>query len=1001
MPLCFLALVSRLRLRWPPVVLIAWCGLVAMAGGAWAQDTANPAGHRSFLTIDQWVHTTFTTKDGAPLGVRSIAQDKDGFLWFGSEEGLTRFDGVHFVRKFAELLPPTPITAIYAARDGSLWTGDRYGAVTHIARDGAVTTYAPPLLMRATVMYLSEDADGVLWAITVSGVQSFSHGTWRRYTPEADGRPKEPLFQALGDRHGRIWLITEQKAYRHDPGASRFVAATVDDAKDAMLDRPGTSWRPKDLTNDEQSDAYGALWIPTFRGVTRIHWPADKPASGEPIQEWVTREDGLTGQEAENAFADRDGAIWVTTSGGIDRFRVGKLIPITIDPAPYTAALFADRSGAIWIDSIANVPVIQYTDHAVSHPELGSRVERFAVASDGAIWSLGPEGLFRSAHGEASAVALPPDFGLLKTMRVGSNTMAVTDSGVLWMGHMGTWRLEHGTWLNQKQMPDIPGHEAPPTAMVAVGDTVWIGYAANRLAQVKEPGPKITVLGPSQGLSVGNVLALHPTQGGGVWVGGELGVQWERDGRFVTLAGVGGERFSNVSGIWERADGELWLNAVRGLFRISAEDMHAWASAPTRKVRFETFNDQEGRQGITKAYSGPSLASPDGHTIFVASARGVSRIDTQHVPRNAVAAVPMIDAINDVPMTAGEMTLPSDTRRVDIDFTAAVLDRPAEARFMVRLLNSGSDGWQETSDRRISYANLAPGSYRVDVKASNGDGVWSASAASAGFSIEPAFYQAWWFRLLCAVAIAATLWMLYLMRVQRLRILMSARSIERESIARDLHDTLLQNLHALLLRVHLASKAVTDPDARARLQKAMEVTQQAVEEGRDKVSRLRDERPPVLDFPERIQRLAAALGDGQSSRLVLDTRGDALALCAPAEEDIYAIASELLSNAFRHSGARTVTVTLDFNARYFELSVRDDGVGMPVTSGEPRDQRAGWGLVGMRERSARLAADLRTVSSPATGTSVRLRVPAHLAYWKPPGALARLKTLLRPSQGPV
>jgi signal transduction histidine kinase len=224
---------------------------------------------------------------------------------------------------------------------------------------------------------------------------------------------------------------------------------------------------------------------------------------------------------------------------------------------------------------------------------------------------------------------------------------------------------------------------------------------------------------------------------------------------------------------------------------------------------------------------------------------------------------------------------------------------------------------------------------------------------------------------------------------------MSARSIERESIARDLHDTLLQNLHALLLRVHLASKAVSDPDARSKLQKAMEVTQLAVEEGRDKVSRLRDERAPVHDFPERIRQLAAALGDGQSSRLVLDTRGTLHALCAPAEEDIYAIASELLSNAFRHSNALTVTVTLDFDARYFELSVRDDGVGMPVDSGEPQDQRSGWGLVGMRERAGRLAADLRTSSAPGKGTFVRLRVPAHLAYWKPPGILARLRAWLR------
>jgi signal transduction histidine kinase/ligand-binding sensor domain-containing protein len=989
MPLNVQALANRSRFVWRVVVLFAVGCLVTTGSIA-----------RPFLSLDQWAHTTFTTKDGAPLGVRAIAQDRDGFLWFGSEEGLTRFDGVRFVRMFADQLPATPITALYAASDGSLWTGDRYGSVTHIAQDGAVTTYAPPTLLRATVMYLSQTRDGTLWVITVSGAQSFRDGTWRRYTPEADGTPKEPLFQVFGDRHQRIWLLTEQEAYRHDPGAARFVPDTLEAAKDAMLDRPGTSWRPTDLTSDEQVDAEGALWIPTFRGLVRLHWPVDTPAAEAPIEEWVKREDGLTGQEAENAFVDRDGAIWVTTSGGIDRFRVGKLVPLALHPAAYTPSILADATGGLWIDSLSDMPVVRYEEAAEPHREasrrdLGSRVQRLAVATDGAVWGLGPEGLARVYRGAATAVPLPPDFALLKSMRVGSNTMAVTDGGVLWLGYMGSWRLDHGAWLSQKQIPGLPGHEAPPTAMAAKGDTVWIGYTSNRLARVNEPGMTVSVLGQADGLAVGNVLSLHPTSADSVWVGGELGVQRLNHGRFATLTGAGGERFSNVSGIWQRADGELWLNAVRGLYRVSADEMRAWSTSPTTRVRFERFDDQDGRQGITKAYSGPTLASTDGHTLYVASARGVSRIDTLRVARNDVPPTPVIDAINEVPVSAQALLLPGTTRRVDIDFTAAVLDRPGEARFMLRLLDSGSDAWQETSDRRISYANLAPGSYRFEVKAANGDGVWSTTVASAGFSIAPAFYQTWWFRLLGGVVAAALLWLLYRIRVRSLRILMSARSIERESIARDLHDTLLQNLHALLLRVHLASKAVSDPDARSKLQKAMEVTQLAVEEGRDKVSRLRDERAPVHDFPERIQRLAAALGDGQSSRLVLDIRGIAHALCAPAEEDIYAIASELLSNAFRHSNALTVTVTLDFHARYFELSVRDDGVGMPADSGEPQDQRSGWGLVGMRERAGRLAADLRTSSGPGKGTFVRLRVPAHLAYWKPPGILARIRSWLR------
>jgi hypothetical protein len=138
MPLNVQALANRSRCVWRVVVLFAVGCLVTTGSIA-----------RPFLSLDQWAHTTFTTKDGAPLGVRAIAPDRDGFLWFGSEEGLTRFDGVRFVRMFADQLPPTPITALYAASDSSLWTGVRSGSAS--CHGSRIRTCAAPVRRRPSV----------------------------------------------------------------------------------------------------------------------------------------------------------------------------------------------------------------------------------------------------------------------------------------------------------------------------------------------------------------------------------------------------------------------------------------------------------------------------------------------------------------------------------------------------------------------------------------------------------------------------------------------------------------------------------------------------------------------------------------------------------------------------------------------------------------------------------------------------------------------------------
>ena len=118
------------------------------------------------------------------------------------------------------------------------------------------------------------------------------------------------------------------------------------------------------------------------------------------------------------------------------------------------------------------------------------------------------------------------------------------------------------------------------------------------------------------------------------------------------------------------------------------------------------------------------------------------------------------------------------------------------------------------NDREVQYSNLPPGPYRFRVIASNNSGVWNEQGDALEFSIAPAYYQTNWFRALCAVLVLALVWAIYQIRVRQLHhdfaLTLEARVRERTSIARELHDTLLQSFQGLMLRFEIVSQLIPD-----------------------------------------------------------------------------------------------------------------------------------------------------------------------------------------------
>src|SRR6185312_8172388 len=227
--------------------------------------------------------------------------------------------------------------------------------------------------------------------------------------------------------------------------------------------------------------------------------------------------------------------------------------------------------------------------------------------------------------------------------------------------------------------------------------------------------------------------------------------------------------------------------------------------------------------------------------------------------------------------------------------------------------------WIEAGTRRQAfYTNLPPGTYRFQVIAANGDGVWNGEGATVAFEIPPTFFQSRWFLALCILLALVPLWLLYRLRVAQVargmahdfNLRLDERVNERTRIARDLHDTLLQSFQGLMLRFQSARDLLPAQPAKAgeALDGALDRADEAIAEGRDAIQNLRSSATVSNELAQAITSLAEELGsrpDGEKSSAMfrMSVEGPPRELHPIVRDDIQGIAREALRNAFRHAQA--------------------------------------------------------------------------------------------------
>jgi signal transduction histidine kinase len=516
---------------------------------------------------------------------------------------------------------------------------------------------------------------------------------------------------------------------------------------------------------------------------------------------------------------------------------------------------------------------------------------------------------------------------------------------------------------------------------------VWLSYAGGRVFAWQDG--KAQEHSKAVGLDLGNIFTIVESDDH-LWFAGEAGLaHLDSGGRFHKLLFADTETSGGIVGLVETAQGDLWMATGSGVVRVNANEVRRALAEPAYRMVHRLFDEEDGVHGQTvRLRPIPGLMAGTDGRVWVATTRGLFYAQPQDLPVNPNPPRVVITGLSvdetRVPL-AGDVVLPPHTTSLQIDYAATSLAMPQHVRFRYKL-EGVDDHWNEAGARRQAfYTNLGPGAYQFMVLAANEDGVWTPAARSLSFSIAPAWYQTQWFRVLCALAATVLLALAYRLRMNQVMVAMrarlDARLMERERIARDLHDTLLQGLQGLTLHFQaVAARIPKNEPTHDMMERALTLADEVMVESRNSVKDLRASTQMQGDLPDALAAIGQPLAQEQVTKFSVAMEGAPRKLHPIVREEAFLIGREALLNAFRHSGAQKIEVEIAFKPGDLRLRVRDDGHGIEKDVLESGGRGGHWGLSGMRERASKIEGHVEIWSRPGSGTEVELRVPASMAY---------------------
>ena len=978
-----------------------------------------------------WADQTWLTPFGDPdLTNPEIAFDPSGALWIGTETGLYRHDGRRAVPVGAADLPHEVVQALKVDERGGVWVGTRLG-LAYEAPEGGMRVWSPASPARARrepyhlpggfVLSVLPAPGGAWVGLDGHGLVRVSDQTGTVVFPDAPLLDGATIHDIVRGADGVLWLATAgQGVLRYDPDADQAT----------MIDPPGTVIRNV-LRLAVAPD--GRLWLLGWDDEVASSLILYDPATNEAETFPSTKRLGY----ARAVLPDGEDAVIVGYNGGVARFErteSGELVPqrltlptghaylrrmtrapdgtvwfgfdqgglaVAATPLPGVSVFPVSKkkaftSVAVWDDGVwaTDNRLLRFENDALVSVDLPSalsesRLAKLAAGRDG-LWlgfSSGEIAL-RRIDGAVDVIFEPG--GKPDSWGEPHDLFQATDGSVWFVTHEGLFRGDPTMGTVRRYLDDpatsdgLIGIHLAGAAEGADG-RIWI--ASLRGVGVLDPETDAVRTFRHDPDDVGTLASDEVTDvlpsGGAVWAASATGLN-HIDARTHAVTRIGADDVigtRQLTVLTEDARGHLWAGVRDALFRFDPE---------TGRV---TAFDRED-VGLTSFHQLAATVDPRGRVWF-AGRGGLMAVPSDAEPSEAPVTARVSSVLIDgEPTEVGSLRLGPDASSLRFLLTDDWFSGERASAFRFRLAGLETAWIETTADGpEARYSRLPPGRYVFEAAARSGAGVWSAPV-TLPVRVVPPWYRTPVFSASVAAALIGLGWLAYRARVRRVTERVTQRQEaafeERTRLAREMHDTLLQDVAALSLVTKGAARTLErrPEEAKQALTEAATQASTTARRARELILEMRS--PSIPDLGEvALQELATTEAAGEPPRVRVS--GGELITAHLGAASLGRLVEEAVRNVARHADATTVDVEAVRGKLGLVITIADDGRGFDTGAVTPRR----LGLKGMKERVEELGGTFDLASS-SEGTVVRVVVPRREARgrW---GAFAKGKRTPRPA----
>ncbi len=836
--------------------------------------------------------------------VSQIVQDDEGYIWFGSQYGISQFDGYEF-RNFSHSstdqgsLSGVFVYALFKDRAGTVWVGsDQY--LDAYDRDTETFRHYPIAANNPTVIHISQDSDGLLWLSTAQGLFTLDPSTKKisRYGHDRanpNSLMSDDIKSTGEDRAGQFWV------------ASSFGLERFDRSTGQVTYRIPLPQKVRELGFHE--DSRGTFWI--FYGAGNGLAIFDKATNSVRRLSFDSSADEANLRGVYSLIETSEGDIWLATMGfGLLKFNREKFAFERYINDPHddqsiaenrAIALFQDRETNIWVGLHAMPPNVFSTAGTAFRkvwppPKMSNETGEALVNAvfedrDGNAW-LGAGGMLNRVDRLGAVENFTPggpnerlevlsinqdSFGTVWVGTLGAGLFSIdpisrairnyrheiasdrgpssdvitriffTSDGTMWLT---TW---NGLNRYDRQNARFVKFTRPQPASNAFfslvptpeGDGFWIGSTSGLLRfRSQESTFETFAHDPNDGTTISNntINSVLVDSDGVLWVGTQNGLNKLRStGKgFDTFFTKDGLPGNVVSCILTRSTGDLWLSTNHGVARVDRKTMNV-----------EAFSTQDGIPGDDLT-GWNACAQGVGDTLYFGGFSGAT-ITTGKGAQPPHDAPPVI--FTSIRAGGRQVVMARDRPRLslahdenlEVSFAAINFRDPRRTRYRYRLDGLDED-WHSVPNaaRTLNFPYLPSGSYELIVQAALQRGNWPSESTKLSLIVVPAWWQTWWSYGLAAASLIglASLYMRYRTEQVRavFRMRLEERLSERTRLARELHDTLLQSFQGLNFRLQAVRNILfSEPEkAAAILEDVLEKGDDALVEGRGAIHALRD-----------------------------------------------------------------------------------------------------------------------------------------------------------------